>query len=258
MIKDWRLKLWRAGENAGEVSAAQLEAARRAMIEMQIERRGVRDARVLDAMRGIPRHAFVPPDLLSQAYEDAPLPIGAGQTISQPYMVAAMTAALKLSGNERVMEVGGGCGYQAAVLSKLGREVVTLEYRAELAAATAKRLAEMGYDNIHVHCGDGTLGLPELAPFDAILVAAGAPAPPPPLLAQLADGGRMVIPVGSLENQELQLIERLGPGRLEPGRLGPVRMGPGNSRDTFQTTVLDTCRFVPLIGAHGWKDLPLR
>ncbi|MBV9886262.1 MAG: protein-L-isoaspartate(D-aspartate) O-methyltransferase [Acidobacteria bacterium] len=228
------------------------------MIEMQIERRGVRDTRVLDAMRGIPRHAFVPPDLLSQAYEDAPLPIGAGQTISQPYMVAAMTAALKLSGNERVMEVGGGCGYQAAVLSKLGREVVTLEYRAELAAATAKRLAEMGYDNIHVHCGDGTLGLPELAPFDAILVAAGAPAPPPPLLAQLADGGRMVIPVGSLENQELQLIERLGPGRLGPGRLGPGRTGPGSSRDTFQTTVLDTCRFVPLIGAHGWKDLPLR
>jgi protein-L-isoaspartate(D-aspartate) O-methyltransferase len=243
LIKDWRLKPWRDGAEVGERPAAQFEAARfaaarQAMIETQIERRGVRDARVLAAMRAVPRHAFVPLDLQSQAYEDAPLPIGGGQTISQPYMVAAMTAALKVTENERVLEVGGGCGYQAAVLSSLGREVVTLEYRAELAAATAKRLAEMHYDNIHVHCGDGTLGLPELAPFDAILVAAGAPAAPPPLLAQLAEGGRMVIPVGTLENQELQLIER--------------RNG------AFQTTVLDNCRFVPLIGAHGWKDLPLR
>jgi protein-L-isoaspartate(D-aspartate) O-methyltransferase len=243
LLKDWRFKPWKSdadvGERtAGQFEAARLEAARRAMIETQIERRGVRDARVLAVMRAVPRHAFVPPDLRSQAYDDAPLPIGAGQTISQPYMVAAMTAALQLTEKERVLEVGAGCGYQAAVLSKLGREVVTLEYRAELAAATAKRLAEMRYDNIHVHCGDGTLGLPEMAPFDAILVAAGAPAPPPPLLAQLADGGRMVIPVGTLENQELQLIER--------------------KRDMFQTTVLDNCRFVPLIGAHGWKDLPLR
>lgn len=243
MIKDWRIKAWRTDGEASECSAAQLEearleSARRAMIETQIERRGVRDARVLSAMCSIPRHAFVPSDLRWQAYEDAPLPIGAGQTISQPYMVAAMTASLKLIGNERVLEVGAGCGYQAAVLSKLGREVVTLEYRAELAAATSKRLAEMHYDNIHVHCGDGTLGLPDMAPFNAILVAAGAPSVPKPLLSQLAEGGRMVIPVGSLENQELQFIER--------------------SRDIFQTTVLDSCRFVPLIGAHGWKDLQLR
>jgi protein-L-isoaspartate(D-aspartate) O-methyltransferase len=243
LLKDWRIKSWKSNAEAGERTAAQLEAAqfeaaRRAMIETQIERRGVRDARVLNAMRAVPRHAFVPADLRSQAYEDAPLPIGAGQTISQPYMVAAMTAALKLIGNERVMEVGAGSGYQAAVLSILCREVVTLEYRAELAADTAKRLAEMRYDNIHVHCGDGTLGLLEMAPFDAILVAAGAPAPPPPLLAQLTEGGRLVIPVGTLENQELQLIER------------------HNNR--FHTTVLDNCRFVPLIGAHGWKDLPLR
>jgi protein-L-isoaspartate(D-aspartate) O-methyltransferase len=243
LLKDWRFKPWKNGAEAGELAAAQveamrLEAARRAMIETQIERRGVRDASVLNAMRAVPRHAFVPADLRLQAYDDAPLPIGGGQTISQPYMVAAMTAALQLTGNERVLEVGAGCGYQAAVLSKLGGEVVTLEYRAELAVGTAKRLAEMRYDNIHVHCGDGTLGLPEMAPFDAILVAAGAPAPPPPLLAQLAEGGRMVIPVGTLENQELRLIER--------------------KRDTFQTTVLESCRFVPLIGAHGWKDLPLR
>jgi protein-L-isoaspartate(D-aspartate) O-methyltransferase len=242
-LKDWRFRPWKSDAEAGERTAEQLEAARlraalHAMIETQIERRGVRDARVLAALRAVPRHAFVPADLRAQAYDDAPLPIGAGQTISQPYMVAAMTAALQLTENERVLEVGAGCGYQAAVLSKLGREVVTLEYRAELAAATAKRLAEMRYDNIHVHCGDGTLGLPEMAPFDAILVAAGAPAPPPPLLAQLAEGGRMVIPVGTLESQELQLIER--------------------KRDMFHTTVLDNCRFVPLIGAHGWKDLSLR
>lgn len=242
LIKDWRLKAWRAATSgdaeARDLSPARLAAARGTMIETQIERRGVRDARVLDAMRAVPRHAFVPTDLRAQAYEDAPLPIGGGQTISQPYMVAAMTAALRLRGAERVLEVGGGCGYQAAVLSALAREIVTVEYRADLAAATSARLAAMGYENIHVHCGDGTLGLPEMAPFDAILVAAGAPAVPPPLLAQLAEGGRMVIPVGNLESQELQLVER--------------------SRDIFQTTVLDTCRFVPLVGAHGWKDLPFR
>jgi len=244
LIKDWRLKPWRAAGDAGERSATALESARRAMIETQIERRGVRDALVLGAMREVPRHAFVPAELRAQAYEDAPLPIGGGQTISQPYMVAAMTAALKLRGDERVLEVGGGCGYQAAVLAKLVREVVTVECRADLAAATSARLSEMGYENIHVHCGDGTTGLPEMAPFDAILVAAGAPAVPPPLLAQLADGGRMVIPVGNLEDQELQLIERIGFN--------------GRNHDIFQTTVLDGCRFVPLVGAHGWKDLPLR
>jgi len=246
LIKDWRLKSWVAGADAGERSAtalesARLQAARRVMIETQIERRGVRDARVLGAMRAVPRHACVPAELRAQAYEDAPLPIGGGQTISQPYMVAAMTAALKLRGDERVLEVGGGCGYQAAVLAKLAREVVTVECRSELAAATSTRLSEMGYENIHVHCGDGTLGLPEMAPFDAILVAAGAPAVPQPLMAQLAEGGRMVIPVGNLENQELTLIECME-----------------RSRGIFQTTVLDGCRFVPLVGAHGWKDLPLR
>ena len=241
MIRDWGLKLWHSDAAEGDPTTAQFDAARSAMIETQIVRRGVRDTRVLNAMRAVPRHAFVPTEFRAQAYEDAPLPIGAGQTISQPYMVAAMTAALQLTENDRVLEVGAGCGYQAAVLSKLGREVVTLEYRAELAAATAKRLAEMGYDHVHVHCGDGTLGLPEIAPFDAILVAAGAPSVPAPLLAQLAEGGRMVIPVGNLENQELQLIEC-----------------KERSRGIFHTTVLDGCRFVPLIGTHGWKDLPLR
>jgi protein-L-isoaspartate(D-aspartate) O-methyltransferase len=236
-LKERRLASWKV--TGGEPQRmADDEVARRTMVETQIARRGVKDVRVIATMNAVPRHAFVPAEVRDRAYEDAPLPIGGGQTISQPYMVAAMTAALRLLGGERVLEIGGGCGYQAAVLAAMSREVVTIEYRSELATATAARLAEMGYDNIHVHCGDGTLGLPEFAPFDAILVAAGAPAVPPPLLAQLADGGRMAIPVGTLENQELHLVER--------------------SRDTFQTTVLDTCRFVPLIGAHGWKDIPLR
>jgi protein-L-isoaspartate(D-aspartate) O-methyltransferase len=189
-------------------------------------------------MSAVPRHEFVPAEFRKRAYEDAPLPIGEGQTISQPYIVAAMTAALHLKGTERVLEIGAGCGYQAAVLASLAKEIVTIEYRGELATAAAERLARLGYDNVHVHCGDGTLGLPELAPFDAILVAAAAPAPPVPLVAQLAEGGRMVVPVGSVENQELHLIERTG--------------------DTFRTTMLEPCRFVPLIGAHGWKEPSFR
>jgi protein-L-isoaspartate(D-aspartate) O-methyltransferase len=238
-LKDFHLKPWKdACDSTGELSPAEYEAARRSMVETQIHRRGVHNAAVLAAMGLVPRHEFVATEFRKRAYEDAPLPIGDGQTISQPYMVAAMTAALHLSGQERVLEIGGGCGYQAAVLSSLAKEIITIEYRAELATAAAERLARLGYTNVHVHCGDGTLGLPELAPFHAILVAAGAPALPGPLLAQLADGGRMVVPVGSLENQELQLIER--------------------SRDTFRTTVLDTCRFVPLVGAHGWKEPSFR
>lgn len=234
-LKDFRLKPWKGACNsAGDLSPAEHEAARRSMIETQLHRRGIRDTAVLAAMSSVPRHEFVPVEFRKRAYEDAPLPIRDGQTISQPYMVAAMTAALHLNGTERVLEIGSGSGYQAAVLSSLAKEVITIEYRAELAAAAAERLARLGYANAHVHWGDGTLGLPELAPFNAILVAAGAPALPAPLLAQLADGGRMVVPVGSLENQELQLIER--------------------TRDTFRTIVLEPCRFVPLIGAHGWKE----
>jgi protein-L-isoaspartate(D-aspartate) O-methyltransferase len=210
------------------------EAARRAMIETQLRRRGIHETRVLAAMGTVPRHEFVPPDFRNRAYEDAPLPIGDGQTISQPYIVAAMTMALRLRGSERVLEIGTGCGYQAAVLASLAKEVFTIEYRAELATSAAERLARLGYANVHVHCGDGTLGLPEFAPFDAILVAAAAPAVPAPLLAQLAEGGRMVVPVGSVENQELQLIERVN--------------------DKFRTSMLEGCRFVPLVGAHGWKE----
>lgn len=215
-----------------------LDAARQAMVETQLRKRGLNDPAVLAVMGTVPRHEFVPAEFRSRAYEDAPLPIGEGQTISQPYIVAAMTAALRLAGNESVLEIGAGFGYQAAVLASLAKVVVTVEYRAELASEASVRLARLGYLNVHVHCGDGTLGLPDFAPFDAILVAAAAPSVPAPLRAQLADKGRMILPVGEVENQELRLIERFG--------------------NTFQLTVLEACRFVPLVGAHGWKDSPLR
>lgn len=209
---------------------------RHVMVEEQLRRRGITNEGVLRAMESVPRHEFVTPDWRNCAYKDEPLPIGEEQTISQPYIVAAMSAALHLQGDERVLEIGTGCGYQAAVLSCLAREVHTMERHAELASAATRRLARLGYPNVHIHGGDGSLGLPESAPFDAILVAAAAPHVPPPLLEQLADGGRMIIPVGTGDHQELQLIERHG--------------------DTFQTRFLDPCRFVPLLGRFGWKESP--
>ncbi|HLZ91222.1 MAG TPA: protein-L-isoaspartate(D-aspartate) O-methyltransferase [Candidatus Acidoferrum sp.] len=212
--------------------------ARQDMVEMQIRRRRIADSRVLAYLEQVPRHEFVPAQFRDRAYEDAPLPIGGGQTISQPYIVAAMTAAARLHGDERVLEIGTGLGYQAAVLGNLARDVFTVEFRAELATEAAERLSRMSYTNVHVHCGDGTLGLPEFAPYDAILVAAAAPSVPVPLLAQLAEGGRLVVPVGGIENQDLLLIERFG--------------------DTFPSRVLEPCRFVPLVGAHGWKETSQR
>lgn len=211
---------------------------RQEMIEKQLRRRGVTDARVLAAMAVVPRHQFVPEELRSRAYEDLPLPIGAGQTISQPYIVAAMTSALVLDPSERVLEIGTGCGYQAAVLSRLVKDVFTVEVLPELASAASDRLVRLGYANVHVHCGDGTFGLPEFAPFDAILVAAAAPAVPKPLLAQLAEDGRMILPVGDSENQELRLIEKQG--------------------TAFLTRSLEGCRFVPLVGYYGWQEPPSR
>jgi protein-L-isoaspartate(D-aspartate) O-methyltransferase len=208
------------------------------MIEKQLRRRGIKDGAVLAVMLAVPRHEFVPMDLRVRAYEDAPLPIGSGQTISQPYIVAAMTAALQLQPHHRVLEIGTGCGYQAAVLSQLAKEVFTIESRPELASAASERLLQIGYSNVHVHCGDGTLGLPDFAPFDAILVAAAAPTVPKPLLAQLSEGGRIIIPVGDAENQELQLIEKRA--------------------EAFPTRVLEGCRFVPLVGFHGWQKPPQR
>ena len=207
---------------------------REEMIEKQLRRRGIHDAAVLAAMMAVPRHEFVSEDVRAHAYDDLPLPIGGGQTISQPYIVAAMTAVLHLQPGDRVLEIGTGCGYHAAVLSRLAKEVFTIERRPELASSASATLARLGYSNAHVHCGDGTLGLPQLAPFDAILVAAAAPAVPKPLLAQLAEGGRIILPVGDAEHQELQLVEKRG--------------------DTFPTKMLEGCRFVPLLGYHGWQE----
>jgi protein-L-isoaspartate(D-aspartate) O-methyltransferase len=223
---------------ASNRSVEEFAADRQVMVQTQLWRRGIKDHAVLQAMSSVPRHEFVPAGFRDRAYEDTPLPIGDGQTISQPYIVAAMTEALGLTGTARVLEVGAGSGYQAAVLACLAKEVFAIEYRADLCTGSAERLARLGYNNVHVHCGDGTLGLSEFAPFDAILVAAGAPSAPEPLLAQLAEGGRMVIPVGDVENQELRLILR--------------------GHDTFRTIMLDTCRFVPLVGAYGWKGLTSR
>ena len=227
-----------AGGIFGNSKSNGFAQARQEMVERQIRRRHVTDSRVLECLERVPRHEFVPAEFRDRAYEDAPVPIGEGQTISQPYIVAAMTAALHLQGDERVLEIGTGLGYQAAVLACLAREVFTVEFRSELATEAAERLASLGYKNAHVHCGDGTLGSPEFAPYDAILVAAAAPSVPAPLLAQLGEGGRMVVPVGDMENQDLQLVER--------------------SHDIFRTTMLEPCRFVPLLGAHGWKGTAQR
>jgi protein-L-isoaspartate(D-aspartate) O-methyltransferase len=217
-----------------ERSAEEYSADRLSMVESQLRRRDIKDAAVLKAMGSVPRHEFVPPEFRYRAYEDVPLPIGEGQTISQPYMVASIAAALHLSGGERVLEVGAGCGYQAAILASLAKEIFAIEYRSDLAAAAAERLKHLAFANVHIHCGDGTLGLPEFAPFDAIVISAAAPAAPAPLLAQLSATGRMVVPVGDLENQELQLILR--------------------EHGTFRKITLEPCRFVPLIGAYGWKE----
>jgi protein-L-isoaspartate(D-aspartate) O-methyltransferase len=213
--------------------AKELAGRRRAMVEEQIRGRGVGSPRLLEALLTVPRHKFVPEESIGAAYADQPVPIGEGQTISQPYMVAVMTEALELTGTERVLEVGTGSGYQAAVLSLLAREIYSVESHAALAVAARRRLARLGYRNVYVHAGDGTLGLPEFALFDAIVVTAAAPKIPPPLLEQLAEGGRMVIPVGQSENQELLQVRKVG--------------GETTSR------VLHYCRFVPLVGRHGWR-----
>jgi protein-L-isoaspartate(D-aspartate) O-methyltransferase len=207
------------------------------MVEAQLRKRGISDERVLSAMESVPRHEFVPVELRERAYEDAPLPIGGGQTISQPYIVARMTEALRVQPTDKVLEVGTGCGYQAAMLAKLAKEVFTIEYVRALGLEAAERLARLGYENVHVHCGDGTLGLKEFAPFDAILVAAAAPTVPIPLVEQLAEGGRLIVPVGDEANQDLQVSERQG--------------------TTLLKTKLDACRFVPLLGYHGWQDASL-
>jgi protein-L-isoaspartate(D-aspartate) O-methyltransferase len=197
---------------------------RERMVKEQIEARGVRDPRVLAALLKVPRHLFVPGASIEQAYMDTPLPIGNGQTISQPYIVAVMTEALALRGGDKVLEVGTGSGYQAAVLAELGARVYSIEILAPLAREAAERLARLGYKNVSVRTGDGYRGWPEAAPFDGILVTAAAARIPEPLKEQLEDGGRLVLPVGG-PSQELLVVARRGK-TYSTERLFPVRFVP--------------------------------
>jgi protein-L-isoaspartate(D-aspartate) O-methyltransferase len=214
-------------------AAADFEFARLEMISKQLRARGIRSIRVLEAMASVPRHLFVPPQHAANSYADSPLPIGEGQTISQPFMVASMAEELSLEGHEQVLEIGAGCGYQAAVLSLLARNVIAVESRSALATQARQRLAGLGYSNVRIEDGDGSLGWLPNAPYDAIVVSAGAPAVPPPLFDQLKERGRLIIPVGTTERQELQRIEKID-GRL-----------------TLQSRY--DCRFVPLLGRYGWR-----
>ena len=201
-----------------------MEKKRELMVETQIEGRGIRDPRVLAAMRRVPRHAFVPEGQAASAYDDRPLPIGSEQTISQPYVVAFMTEQLRLTGKEKVLEIGTGSGYQTAILAALAAKVYSIEIRPELAKAAAERLEKLGIRNVEVRAADGYRGWPEEAPFDGILVTAAPERVPPPLLEQLSTTGRMVIPVGAFY-QELKVIERQGGGYTEKSVL-PVRFVP--------------------------------
>jgi protein-L-isoaspartate(D-aspartate) O-methyltransferase len=207
---------------------------RRAMVEAQLRGRDIVDERVLRAMEKVPRELFVPADERRLAYSDAALPIGGGQTISQPYMVARICEALALRGDERVLDVGTGSGYQAAVLAELAAEVFTIERLPELAESARARLGAAGYGRVRVHVGDGTLGLPEHAPYDAIAVAAAAPGLPPTLYEQLRARGRLVVPVGSARGQRLEVAIR------SPEGPAVVHSVP--------------CKFVPLVGAEGFDE----
>jgi protein-L-isoaspartate(D-aspartate) O-methyltransferase len=207
--------------------------ARHRMVDEQIAARGVRDPRVLAAMRSVPRHEFAGAANRAMAYADRALPIASGQTISQPYMVALMTEALRLRDDARVLEIGTGSGYQAAVLACIARELVSIERHPDLAAAARERLDALGFQNVDVIVGDGTRGCADRAPFDGIMVTAGAPAVPAALREQLADGARLVIPIGSAYLQHLTVVVRDG--------------------DTFRESVNEACAFVPLIGEQGWR-----
>jgi protein-L-isoaspartate(D-aspartate) O-methyltransferase len=204
------------------------------MVDSQLRKRGIRDIRVLDAMAEVPRHEFIAKQFRPQAYEDHPIQIGEGQTISQPFIVARMLEALELTPSDIVLEIGTGSGYQTALLAELSREAYSVERHEVLARASELTLARLGYLNVKISVGDGSAGLPENAPFDAIIVSAAAPQVPQALFEQLREGGRMVIPVGPSQSQELQL----------------VRKRNGSS----EITRLEACRFVPLIGAQGYES----
>ncbi len=202
------------------------------MVEEQIKARGITDGRLLSAFRKVPRHLFVAAELQREAYEDRPLPTELGQTISQPYIVALMTSLLRLQGHERVLEIGSGSGYQTALLAELALEVFSVERLPELLNAARSRLERLGYLNVHLSQGNGSLGWPEYAPFDAILVSAAAPEIPTPLLEQLADGGWMALPIGPQGAQILNEVEK--------------RRGGVSRRE------IASCVFVPLVGLYGW------
>jgi protein-L-isoaspartate(D-aspartate) O-methyltransferase len=212
--------------------------ARRRMVEEQMRDRGIKDPRVLAAFGKVPRHRFVPPDHLPEAYEDYPLPIGHCQTISQPYMVAMMTELLELTGEEKVLEVGAGSGYQAAILAELCRELVTVERFPELARQAQQTLAGLGYTNVTVIAGDGTQGCLLAAPYDRIIVTAAAPEVAVPWVEQLAEGGRLVAPIGTRWAQTLTRV---------------TKRGNATTEETF-----GGCMFVPLIGEHGWSEGEIR
>jgi protein-L-isoaspartate(D-aspartate) O-methyltransferase len=223
-------------------SAAEFAAQRADMVEWQLRRRGIRDPRALNAMATVPRELFVPERYRRRAYADSALPIGHGQTISQPWIVAAIAEALALQGSERVLEVGTGSGYSAAVLGMVAGEVITIERVEELAVAARGLLAELGVANVQVVVGDGSAGFPEHAPYEAIAVHATAPSPPPTLIDQLAPGGRLVVPIASDAADMLTVFRRLnGDADLETG-------------DGLQRTVIGPCRFVPLIGSEGYPE----
>ncbi|HID94645.1 MAG TPA: protein-L-isoaspartate(D-aspartate) O-methyltransferase [Candidatus Latescibacteria bacterium] len=210
------------------------KAARAKMVASQLEARDIVNPKVLEVMRKVPRHRFVDEGLWSQAYLDHPLPIGKGQTISQPYMVALMTQTLGLSGDEKVLEVGTGSGYQAAILAEMAREVYTIERCPELAERARLVLEGLGYENVTIKIGNGTIGWKEHAPYDRIIVTAGAPDVPRSLVEQLKDGGRMVIPIGGTYYQDLVVVEKKGEKTTREAICG--------------------CSFVPLVGKHGWKE----
>ncbi len=218
-----------------DLKSSVLRRQRAAMVQEQLVDRGIQDARVLNAMSSVPREEFVPEPIKSKAYRNSPLPIGHDQTISQPYTVAFMCEALQLNSTDRVLEIGTGSGYGAAVLSQLAHSVYTIERIPELAIQAQKRLRRLGYDNVHVLIADGTLGLPSKAPFDGIIVTAGAEELPPAYLEQLADGGRIVIPIGPTPNrQSMFRVTKLG--------------------DEITVDDLGEFSFVPLVGKKGWPD----